>query len=60
MTMKIQNSTLIKTKEGYLWAEMDRHYKTLQGAKFGITHDSKQLARRGIRTYIFLTIIDKI
>ena len=56
--MKTQSVTLIRNRLGYLWAEMGKQYKTLRGAKVGITHDAKQLARRGVRVYTVLTIID--
>lgn len=52
----IKNVTLINTPAGYLWAEQGRVYKTLKGAKIGISHDAKILAKRGVRTYTFLTI----
>jgi hypothetical protein len=57
---KTRSVTLIRNRLGYLWAEMDRQYKTLRGAKIGITHDAKQLARRGVRVYTVLTIINNI
>ncbi len=56
---KTQSVTLIRNSFGYLWAEMGKQYKTIRGAKIGITHDAKQLARRNVRVYTFLTIIDK-
>ncbi len=55
---KTRSVTLIRNRLGYLWAEMDRQYKTLRGAKIGISHDAKQLARRGVRVYTVLTIIN--
>lgn len=52
----VRTVTLIATPAGYLWAEQGRMYKTLKGAKIGITHDAKILARRGVRTYTCLTV----
>lgn len=52
----VKTVTLINTPMGYLWAEQGRLYKTLKGAKIGITHDAKILAKRGVRTYTCLTI----
>ncbi len=57
---KTQSVTLIRNRLGYLWAEMDKQYKTLRGAKIGITHDARKLARRGVRVYTVLTIINNI
>jgi len=57
---KTQSVTLIRNQLGYLWAETGKQYKTLRGAKIGITHDAKQLARRGVRVYTVLTIINNI
>ena len=51
-----RNVTLIYTPKGYLWAEQGRIYKTVKGAKIGITHDAKILAQRGVRVYTFLEI----
>ncbi len=58
--MKTQSVTLIRNRLGYLWAETDKQYKTLKGAKVGITHDARRLARRGVRVYTVLTIIDNL
>jgi hypothetical protein len=58
--VKTHSVTLIRNRLGYLWAEMDKQYKTLRGAKVGITHDAKKLARRGVRVYTILTIIDNL
>jgi hypothetical protein len=57
---KTQSVTLIRNRLGYLWAEMDKQYKTLRGAKIGITHDARKLARRGVRVYTVLTIINNV
>jgi hypothetical protein len=58
--MKTYAATLIRNRFGYLWAEMDKQYKTLRGARVGITHDARRLARRGVRVYTVLTIIDNL
>ena len=56
MNKKVNSVTLINTSKGYLWAEQGKVYKTLKGAKIGVTYDAKILAKRGVRTYTFLTI----
>ena len=56
--MKTQRATLIRTPQGYVWAEMAKQYKTLRGAKLGILTDAKVLAKRGVRVYTFLTVIN--
>ena len=56
LNKKVNSVTLINTPSGYLWAEQGKVYKTLKGAKIGISHDAKILAKRGVRTYTFLTI----
>jgi len=55
---KTRSATLIQNQLGYLWAEMGKQYKTLRGAKIGINHDAKQLARRGVRIDTFMIIIN--